>query len=176
MKVIFFPDLGDNFLNHGDYSLVEAMPPIERIKRTGIPLIITTSKTRRAVEQLQRELDIREPFIVENGGGFFFPSGDLVWLRVVCNGLLKIKGGIAMKDGAIKQKVKRCLALLVMILVLAGCGAAARQSGFYEHNTMYQNWDHLKFSIWGYKQVDQKEAQLSKEHDWWGIPVDVSKK
>ncbi len=77
-----------------------------------------------------------------------------------------------MKNGTVKEKVKRCLALLGMILVLAGCGAAARESGFYEHNTMYRNWDHLKFSIYGYKQVDQKEAQLSKAQDWWGITIE----
>ncbi|TRZ85165.1 hypothetical protein D4R89_12750 [bacterium] len=80
-----------------------------------------------------------------------------------------------MKKGTVKEKVKRWLALLGMVLVLAGCGAAARESGFYEHNTMYRNFDHLKFSIYDYKQVDEKEARLSKEQDWWGIPVYQSK-
>lgn len=39
----------------------------------------------------------------------------------------------------------------VAVLFLAGCGAAARESGFYEHNTMYRNWDHFVFSLFGYK-------------------------
>jgi hypothetical protein len=78
-----------------------------------------------------------------------------------------------MNNGIAKARVKRWLALMGMVLVLAGCGAAARESGFYEHSTMYRNWDHLKFSICGYKQADQKDAQLSKEQDWWGITVMV---
>lgn len=71
----------------------------------------------------------------------------------------------------VKERIKRWLALWLMILVLTGCGAAARESAFYEHNTMYRNFDHLKFSVYGYKQVDQKEAGLSRQQDWWGIPV-----
>jgi hypothetical protein len=78
-----------------------------------------------------------------------------------------------MNYGTVKEKGKRWLALSGMVLVLSGCGAAARESGFYEHNTMYRNWDHLKFSICGYKHVDPKDAQLSKEQDWWGITVMV---
>lgn len=80
-----------------------------------------------------------------------------------------------MKKGAVKEKGKMWMVLLAMALVLSGCGAAARESAFYEHNTMYRNCDHLKFSIYGYKQVDQKEARLSKEENWWGIPVNQSK-
>lgn len=67
--------------------------------------------------------------------------------------------------------MKKLLLVLLSVMFLFGCGAAARESGFYEHNTMYRDWDHLKFSIFGYKQVDQKEVQLSKEQDWWGVPV-----
>ena len=71
--------------------------------------------------------------------------------------------------------MKRLFFVLLGIIVLSGCGAAARESGFYEHNTMYRNCDHLKFSIYGYEQVDKKEVQLSKEQDWWGIPANQSK-
>jgi hypothetical protein len=67
--------------------------------------------------------------------------------------------------------MKRLFFVLLGIIFLYGCGAAARESGFYQHNTMYRDFDHLKFSIYGYKQVDQKEARLSREQDWWGIPV-----
>ncbi len=71
--------------------------------------------------------------------------------------------------------MKRLLLIIVGILFLLGCGATARESGFYDHKTMYSSWDHLKFSIFGHKEVDQKEAQLSKEQDWWGKPVDQPK-
>jgi len=67
--------------------------------------------------------------------------------------------------------MKRIFYVFLTVMFLSGCGAAARESGFYEHDTMYKNWDHLKFSICGFKQVDQKSAQLSQKQDWWGIPI-----
>ena len=75
MKIIIFTDLDGTLLNHNDHSFEDARPSLERIKRKDIPLIITTSKTRKEVENLQKILEIKEPFIVENGGGIFFPGG-----------------------------------------------------------------------------------------------------
>jgi mannosyl-3-phosphoglycerate phosphatase len=74
MKLIIFTDLDGTLLNHEDYSFEDAKPALNRIKKNNIPLIIVTSKTRKEVEILQKELDIEEPFIVENGGGIFFPK------------------------------------------------------------------------------------------------------
>jgi hypothetical protein len=71
--------------------------------------------------------------------------------------------------------MKRIFVVLLGVFFLFGCGAAARESGFYEHSTMYRNCDHLKFSTVGYKEVDQKEAQMSKAQDWWGITTWGSK-
>jgi hypothetical protein len=68
--------------------------------------------------------------------------------------------------------MKKLFAITLMVLFLSGCGAAARESGFYDHNTMYRDWDHAKFSLWGYKdKVDQKEVQESKDENWWGTTV-----
>jgi len=67
--------------------------------------------------------------------------------------------------------MKRLLVVMMAVLFLAGCGAAARESGFYEHNTMYQSWDHMKFSIAGYKQVSPVEVKESTEKNWWGLTV-----
>jgi hypothetical protein len=74
-----------------------------------------------------------------------------------------------------EEEMKRLFAVVMIVLFLAGCGAAARESGFYEHNTMYRDWDHLKFSMFGYKNVEPKVAQESKDHDWWGKTIEVSK-
>ena len=71
--------------------------------------------------------------------------------------------------------MKKLFIVLLGIMFLSGCGAAARESGYYEHNTLYKSWEHLKFSIFGYTQVDKKEAQLSNEQNWWGETVKQSK-
>lgn len=75
MKPIIFTDLDGSLLNHDDYSFAEALPAMTMIKESGIPLIITTSKTRREVEVIREEMGIADPFIVENGGGVFSPEG-----------------------------------------------------------------------------------------------------
>ncbi len=73
-KFIIFTDLDGSLLNHEDYSYKDALPALNFIKKQKIPLIITTSKTRAEVEELLKELDIKEPFIVENGAAIFFPK------------------------------------------------------------------------------------------------------
>jgi hypothetical protein len=71
-----------------------------------------------------------------------------------------------------EEEMKRLFVVLMGVLVLSGCGAAARESGFYEHSTMYANGDHLLFSTCGYKKVDLKKVQQSKAENWWGITVE----
>lgn len=73
-RLIIFTDLDGSLLDE-DYSCVHAQPLLLRIKKAGIPLILTTSKTRKEVERIQEELGIQAPFIVENGGAVFFPPG-----------------------------------------------------------------------------------------------------
>jgi mannosyl-3-phosphoglycerate phosphatase len=74
-QLIIFSDLDGTLLNHDDYSFEKAMPSLERIKDLSIPLVLCTSKTLPEVEAVQMETGIRGPFIVENGGGIFFPEG-----------------------------------------------------------------------------------------------------
>ncbi len=74
MELLIFTDLDGSLLNHDDYSVAGARPALARLRRLAIPLIITTSKTRAEVEPLQRELALVQPFIVENGGGLFWPE------------------------------------------------------------------------------------------------------
>lgn len=73
MSLILFTDLDGTLLNHDDYAYEDAKPALKRIEAENIPLIIVTSKTKQEVKKLQKELGLEEPFIVENGGGIFFP-------------------------------------------------------------------------------------------------------
>ncbi len=75
MKTIIFTDLDATLLEHDTYSFEKAAPALHKIREKGIPLIIVTSKTRKEVEQLIDQLNINEPFIVENGAAIFFPKG-----------------------------------------------------------------------------------------------------
>ncbi len=74
MNVVIFTDLDGTLLDHDGYSHAAAAEALNAIRRHQIPLVITTSKTRREVERLQTALGIRDPFIVENGAAIFFPE------------------------------------------------------------------------------------------------------
>ena len=74
MSLLLFTDLDGTLLNHDNYAYEGAKPALKRIEAEKIPLIIVTSKTRQEVKALQKELGLEEPFIVENGGGIFFPQ------------------------------------------------------------------------------------------------------
>ena len=74
MNIIIFTDLDATLLDHETYSFKDALPALNEIKKRNIPLIIVTSKTRKEVQKLIKELGINEPFIVENGAAVFFPK------------------------------------------------------------------------------------------------------
>ncbi|HNT57910.1 MAG TPA: HAD-IIB family hydrolase [Syntrophales bacterium] len=79
-RMAVFTDLDGTLLDHEDYSFAAARPALERLRNRGIPLIFTTSKTRREIESLRDLLGFHDPFISENGGGVFFPASDAPWV------------------------------------------------------------------------------------------------
>ena len=76
MPLIIFTDLDGTLLNQEDYDYQPAIPMLEKLTATGIPVIPVTSKTRAEVEQLRADIGLNDPFIVENGSGIFIPQGD----------------------------------------------------------------------------------------------------
>lgn len=67
--------------------------------------------------------------------------------------------------------MKKIILMAVVLGFLMGCGKAATQSEFYQHRTMYKSWDHMKFSLFGYRNVTPEEVQKAKEQGWWGEDV-----
>ena len=74
MKVVF-TDLDGTLLDSEDYSFRAALPALKHLKRNNVPWIMVTSKTRAEVEHWRTVLGNDHPFIVENGGAAFVPSG-----------------------------------------------------------------------------------------------------
>jgi hypothetical protein len=66
--------------------------------------------------------------------------------------------------------MKRGVLLIVAMLMLAGCGSFSK-SEFLQHDSMYKNWDHMKFSWFGYRQPSEEDTQKAIEQEWWGIDV-----
>ena len=66
--------------------------------------------------------------------------------------------------------MKKLLLLAALGLFLYGCSAPAR-------GPSWKNWDHFKFSAWGYKNPTVETGKMSDEQGWWGkeipyIPAD----
>ncbi|MDZ7580065.1 MAG: hypothetical protein U5R30_05440 [Deltaproteobacteria bacterium] len=67
--------------------------------------------------------------------------------------------------------MKKLLIVGMLVVFLAGCGHMAQESEFFDHSTLYRDWDHAKFSMWGYKEPTALDAQGSTAQEWWGIPI-----
>jgi hypothetical protein len=66
--------------------------------------------------------------------------------------------------------MKKIFLLFLLGMFIAGCGANAQRSEFWQHDTIYKNWDHTKYSWGGYKKSTDETLQKSEGQDWWGIP------
>ncbi|MFQ6002507.1 MAG: HAD-IIB family hydrolase [Candidatus Zixiibacteriota bacterium] len=74
-KILIYTDLDSTLLDHNTYSFKEALPALVQIKKKSIPLILCSSKTKGELEEYQRKLRIKYPFISENGGAIFILKG-----------------------------------------------------------------------------------------------------
>jgi mannosyl-3-phosphoglycerate phosphatase len=75
VMLVVFSDLDGTLLDPHDYSWQAARPALDLMRREGIPLVLVTSKTRLEVEAWQKLLGINHPFVVENGGALYIPTG-----------------------------------------------------------------------------------------------------
>jgi mannosyl-3-phosphoglycerate phosphatase len=73
-RYVIFTDLDGTLLDHHTYSYDTARPALERLRKSAIPLIMVSSKTRLEIEVLRTEMDNQHPFIPENGGAIFIPD------------------------------------------------------------------------------------------------------
>jgi hypothetical protein len=61
-----------------------------------------------------------------------------------------------------------------LLIVLAGIllsGCLSKNSEFLQHDTQFKNWDHMKFSLWGYRNPSEDTVKKSQEEGWWGAEV-----
>lgn len=74
-QLIIFTDLDGTLLDHATYSPSAAQETLAAAQEAGVPVIFCSSKTRAEIEVWRAQLGSRDPFIVENGGAIFIPSG-----------------------------------------------------------------------------------------------------
>jgi mannosyl-3-phosphoglycerate phosphatase len=125
MKVVF-TDLDGTLLDSETYSFRAALPALKHLKRNNVPWIMVTSKTRAEVEYWRTVLDNDHPFIVENGGAAFVPSG---YFPIEASGTTR--DGYAVLEWGMKHE--RLIAALDAASVSSQCAVAA-----FHHMTVQQ--------------------------------------
>jgi len=68
--------------------------------------------------------------------------------------------------------MKRFIMVLLLAGIMLGGCASLKESEFYNHSSHYKNFDHAKYSWWGYKSPDCDYATQSDHEGWWGINVE----
>jgi len=71
--LLIFSDL-DGTLLDSTYSYTAAIPALELAERCGIPIILSSSKTRAEIETIRVAMGNLHPFIPENGGAAVIPT------------------------------------------------------------------------------------------------------
>ena len=62
--------------------------------------------------------------------------------------------------------MKKLIVLVFIVFLLAACS-----DEWYKHDSIYKDWDHIKFSWWGHNNVTADEAQKSTDRGWWGEEI-----
>lgn len=72
---IFITDLDGTLLDQRTYRYELSLPAVQELREREIPLILCSSKTAAEMIRLRGELGLKDPFICENGGAIYLPSG-----------------------------------------------------------------------------------------------------
>ncbi len=118
--------------------------------------------------------------MVSFDGFFFSPPGPManVFSSIVKEQFIAPHSEMLIfQGGPIKQRkegmMKKAIFIGILAMLLIGCGHAAKDSEWSEHKTQYKNWDHTKFSLWGYRNPTPGDLKKSQEQGWWGSEVSI---
>ena len=90
-------DLDGTLLDHDTYACDAGRAGLDLLARRGVPVILSSSKTRAEIAAIQRELELRHPCISENGGGLFIPDDYFAFLPGIVR---RVQGGVALEFGS----------------------------------------------------------------------------
>ena len=74
-KIWIVSDVDGTLMDHF-YDLTPAKETITWLQTLGIPVILCTSKTKSEVEIIREDLNLKDPYIVENGGAIYGEYSD----------------------------------------------------------------------------------------------------
>lgn len=108
-KLLIYTDLDGTLLDARDYSFDAAKKTLSILQDAGIPVIICTSKTRAEILSIRQRLGNTHPFISENGGGIYLPSG---YFPFEPHGVSYTEGYLVTELGTPYPKLREALTVL----------------------------------------------------------------
>ncbi|WP_340678685.1 HAD-IIB family hydrolase [Paraglaciecola sp.] len=74
LSPLIFTDLDGTLLDHENYSFSDAQCMLDKLAQHNITVIPNTSKTRAEVLKISQAMELKGPFIVENGAAVYLPK------------------------------------------------------------------------------------------------------
>jgi mannosyl-3-phosphoglycerate phosphatase len=78
MRLVIVTDLDGTLLDANTYAVGLAIGTLRRVMDLGVPLVLSSSKTKAEMEAIRRRFGIVGPFVVENGGAIVASAGYFV--------------------------------------------------------------------------------------------------
>lgn len=72
-KIVLFTDLDGTLLDEETYSADLSLSALKELQEKKIDVVFCSSKTRKEQEAIQQTLNVKDPFIVENGSAIIIP-------------------------------------------------------------------------------------------------------
>lgn len=72
---VIFTDLDGTLIDFVDYSFEGSREAVEKVKQEEIPIVFCSSKTKAEQQYYVDKLEIKDPFITENGSAIVIPKG-----------------------------------------------------------------------------------------------------
>jgi len=74
-RIVIFTDLDGTLLDHTSYSFEEARSALGLAHAKNAAVVFSSSKTRAEIEVIREQTQVSTPFVVENGGAVYVPTG-----------------------------------------------------------------------------------------------------
>jgi len=146
-KLVIFTDLDGTLLDRNTYSFEPALPALNLIKQKGVPLILSSSKTRAEIEVYQKQLENGHPFVSENGGAIFIPKD---YFSFPFRYDRELKDYFVLELGA-------PYSIIIEIL-----GSVRKETGI----PLKGFSDFTEEELFSYCELDQKEATFAKKREY----------
>jgi mannosyl-3-phosphoglycerate phosphatase len=110
-SIVIFTDLDGTLLDARRYTFEAAIPGLRKVREAGVPLVICTSKSQAEIQFWREQLDNRDPYILESGGGIVIPDGyfEPEWAESICPDRRRVDDGTLLVLGTPYADLRQAL-------------------------------------------------------------------